>query len=125
MLDFACRGLVVLAPESLGIPATPVDGNAHVYVVSGAYDGSNSPKDNGEVGECVNVLVISDTELVCTVNTDESFDQSGDSAIDDGTYTITIVSNGGVDVQAGGANEDANYTQSVISSGSTFTVADY
>ncbi|MEV0559906.1 IPT/TIG domain-containing protein [Dactylosporangium sp. NPDC050588] len=37
-----------------------------------------------------------------------------------GTYTVTVVSNGAV-----GAQLTAGYTQTIISSGSTFTVADY
>jgi hypothetical protein len=113
------------------------DNNGHVYIVAGAYD----PTDNSgvktvvETGECVNVLVISDTELVCTLDTaDADGAGSGTAAIADGTYTITVVNDGGVDVQAGGtgytggsvtAGADPNYSQSVISSGATFTVANY
>jgi hypothetical protein len=41
------------------------------------------------------------------------------------TYTLTVVSNGGVDVQSGGANEDTAYVQSIVSSQATFTVSDY
>jgi hypothetical protein len=40
--------------------------------------------------------------------------------IPNGTYTVTVVSNGTV-----GAQLLSGYTQSIISSGSTFTVADY
>ena len=105
----------------------PSDAGAHVYIVAGAYDptDNSSAKTVAEAGECVNVLVVSDTELICTLNTADKYNQSGDPAIDNGTYTITVVSNGGVDVQSGGANADANYSQSIISSGSTFTVAPY
>jgi hypothetical protein len=105
----------------------PSDAGAHVYIVAGAYDptDNSSAKTVAEAGECVNVLVVSDTELICTLNTADKYNQSGDPAIDDGTYTITVASNGGVDVQTGGANEVAGYSQSIISSGSTFTVAPY
>lgn len=41
------------------------------------------------------------------------------------SYTMTVVSNGGVDVQVGGGNADANYSKSVVSSGATFTVSDF
>ena len=105
----------------------PGDAGAHVYIVAGAYDPTDdsSAKTVAEAGECVNVLVVSDTELICTLNTADKYNQSGDPAIDNGTYTITVVSNGGIDVQSGGANEVDGYSQSIISSGSTFTVAPY
>ena len=46
--------------------------------------------------------------------------------VPNGTYTVTVVSNGGVDVQPGGTNTaGADYVKSIITSGSTFTVADY
>lgn len=58
------------------------DGNAHVYLVRGAYDPTlvdddtdattPSVKTNGQVTECTNVLVISDTELICTLDTAKS-----------------------------------------------------
>jgi IPT/TIG domain-containing protein len=41
--------------------------------------------------------------------------------IPDGTYTMTVVSDGGLDAAA----SDPDYGQSIITSGSTFTVADY
>jgi IPT/TIG domain len=106
---------------------TPDNDKAHVYIVQGSYDSTDasSAKTVTETGECVNVLVISDTELICTLNTADSFNQSGDPAVDDGTYTITVVSNGEIDIVSGGANEDLTATQSVVSSGSTFTVAAY
>jgi hypothetical protein len=48
-----------------------------------------------------------------------------EAAVPNGTYTLTVVSNGTSDVQTGGARVDAGFKQSIISSGSTFTVADY
>nr|WP_296066516.1 IPT/TIG domain-containing protein [uncultured Actinoplanes sp.] len=48
-----------------------------------------------------------------------------ESPVPNGTYTLTVVSNGTSDVQTGGARADAAFKQSIISSGSTFTVADY
>ncbi len=193
------------------------DGNAHVYLVPGAYNPAlldddadattPSVKTVGQVAECTNVLVISDTELICsldtatslnaanantflrtvtdavTTNTDETvtsaiggfaqddvgklvvgtgiapgsvidsvtdsntieLDQAAtaggtvsvtvgaDSAtnaadIADGTYTVTIVSDGrpGATKTVGQPRTNAAYTPpSIISSGSTFTVAPY
>jgi hypothetical protein len=51
------------------------DANAHVYLVPGAYNGADSTgvKTKGETAECTNVLVISDTELLCTLDTSNSY----------------------------------------------------
>jgi hypothetical protein len=103
----------------------PDTAGGHVYLVDGAYDGTGGTKGQGELGECLSVLVISDSELICTVNTAKAYGQVADSAIADGTYTLTVVSNGLPDIGAAGANEDLAATQSIVSSGSTFTVAAY
>jgi hypothetical protein len=113
----------------------PSDTHGHVYIVAGTYDPTDNSgaKTLGDTGECVNVAVISDTELICTLNTLHAYNQSGDSAIANGTYTVTVVNDGQPDVQAGtgggadGANYDSTdpFNPSVISSGSTFTVASY
>src|SRR5262249_36809804 len=102
---------------------TAPDGHgAHVYIVAGDYDPPDSSgKTLGETGECLNVLVVSDTELICTLDTALAYGQGGDQPIADGTYTITVVSEGDADVQTGGANDDSGYTKSIVSSGSTFT----
>jgi hypothetical protein len=42
--------------------------------------------------------------------------------VTDGTYTLTVVSNGAVDARD---TSPATYSQSIVSSGSTFTVAEY
>ena len=104
---------------------TPDDAHAHVYLVKGAYDPTAATKPTPETGECVNVLVISDTELICTLNTLHAYNQGADPAVGDGAYTVTVVNDGQPDVQVGGANADANYTSTIITSGSTFTVAPY
>jgi IPT/TIG domain-containing protein len=104
---------------------TPDDAHAHVYLVKGAYDPTAVAKPTPETGECVNVLLISDTELICTMNTLHAFNQNVDTAIGNGAYTVTVVNDGQPDVQVGGANADANYTSTIITSGSTFTVAPY
>jgi hypothetical protein len=49
---------------------TPDDATGHVYLVKGIYNPAQTNagyKANGEVLECVSVLVISDSELVCTL----------------------------------------------------------
>lgn len=46
--------------------------------------------------------------------------------VPNGTYTVTLVNNGGLDVQPGGTNiVGPPFVKSIVSSGSTFTVADY
>jgi hypothetical protein len=51
--------------------ATPNSANAHVYLVKGTYDGRTAAgaivgtKTNGQVAECVDVIVVEDTELIC------------------------------------------------------------
>ena len=97
--------------------STPDDLNAHVYVVDGQYLLSGSAKTQGELGECVNVLPISDSELICTVNTTHAYGGTG-SAIANGTYTLSVVANG---LPAAATSTPV----SIISSGSTFTVAPY
>jgi hypothetical protein len=109
---------------------TSTDTNAHVFLVDGVYDPTDNTGDktNGPVAECTDVLRISDVELICTLNPATSLTVAGVADVADvvnGTYTVTVVSDGRVDVQAGGANVDVTFTQSVISSGATFTVADY
>jgi hypothetical protein len=65
------------------------DKNAHVYLVRGAYDptNNNGVKKNGEVNECANAIVVSDTELVCTMNLQASLTSTGTAAVP--TRTIT------------------------------------
>jgi hypothetical protein len=109
---------------------TSTDTNGHVFLVNGVYDPTDNTgeKTNGPIAECTGVLRISDTELICTLDLGSSLTTAGvaDAAVvPDGTYTLTVVSDGRIDVQAGGANADVTFTKSVISSGSTFTVANY
>jgi IPT/TIG domain len=115
---------------------TPDNNAAHIYLVDGVYDptAASAVKTKPEVGECLNALVISDTELICTLNTAHAYGTGGSAAIGNGLYTLSVVTDGGVDVQAGGtgytggsvtAGADPNYAQSIISSGSAFVVAPY
>ncbi|GIF17759.1 hypothetical protein BJ973_009276 [Actinoplanes tereljensis] len=49
---------------------TPDDTNSHVYLVKGTYDPTKTtagPKTNGQVTECLNVVVVSDHELLCSL----------------------------------------------------------
>ncbi|WP_238015609.1 IPT/TIG domain-containing protein [Dactylosporangium sp. AC04546] len=61
-LTFAAAGVV-----------DPNSSKSHVYLVKGAYDpkagNPATSKTNGQVAECVDVLVISDTNLLCSLYT--------------------------------------------------------
>jgi len=107
--------------------------DAHVYLVDGIYSAvaGSAPilKAKGALGECENVLPISDTELICTIDTNTGIvdpDTEAVSAsaalIPEGTYTLTVVSKGAVGAAAA---SPLTYSQSIVSSGSTFTVAAY
>jgi len=101
------------------------DAGAHVYLVDGTYDPNTSgqtPKVNGQQGECANVLTVSDIEVVCQLDLTQSMSKTAGTVstgapLPDGTYTVTVVNNGAIG--------PASYTKTVISSGSTFTVAPY
>jgi IPT/TIG domain-containing protein len=91
---------------------------AHVYLFSGAYSSVSGARTTGLKAECLNVLPISDTELICTLNTtDGDATTGGLTAVANGTYTLTVVEDGTVAA--------ATPAASIISSGSTFTVAPY
>ncbi|WP_433080566.1 IPT/TIG domain-containing protein [Dactylosporangium sp. CA-052675] len=136
-VDVDVQGVGFLAPNfTTSDGTTPNDTNAHVYLVSGAYDPTpdttvNTNKANPEVAECVNVLVVSDTELICTLVLTGSIGVTGAPAaatpVKQGTYTLTVVTDGRLDVQTGGANAASapDYDASLITSGATFTVSPY
>jgi IPT/TIG domain len=105
--------------------SSPTDTHGHVFLVDGDYDPTDDGAGNktkAELGECLNVMVISDVELICTVNTADS-DGAGAAGVvvGNGTYTLTVVNDGSVDAQT----TNTKYSHSIVSSGSTFTVAPY
>jgi hypothetical protein len=97
------------------------DATAHVYITDGKYNAGAATKTVSELGECLNVLVISDNELICTVNPAIP-DGAGATltALGNGTYTLTTVSDG-----TSGTTHTSGYQESILTSGSTFTVAPY
>lgn len=67
-------------------------GNARVYLVDGEYDGADigsSTWANGPVAECTNVLVISDNELICTLQLNRRLTATG-ALFDPVAYTRTL-----------------------------------
>jgi len=109
---------------------------ARVWLVNGRYDpgtatsNSGSPATtwpNGPTAECTGVIVISDTELICSMNLatgaltpTTTVANSGTPLVPDDTYTLTVVNMSGV-----AKASVTGYLQSDISSGATFTVAPY
>lgn len=91
------------------------DANPHVFLNSGAYNQA------AKVTECTDVLVISDNELICSIDITKSYTGgtiNTTTALSTlpGTYTLYVVNDGLA----------ANPTsKSVSSSGSTFTVAEF
>lgn len=101
--------------------AVPTDPVAHVFLVHDVYDSTA----NRGVQECVDVIVLDDTELVCRLDlAADSLDpatsepQSG-IPVALGTYTITVVGDGSIGASAGQA------AATELTSGATFTVAPY
>ncbi|MEU4163754.1 IPT/TIG domain-containing protein [Actinoplanes sp. NPDC026670] len=99
---------------------SPADGHAHVFLVKDAYDAAA----NRGVAECSVVVVISDNELICTLDLAaarlSAVDSSvlPDTTIAEGAYILTVVASG--DPTAGPAADPT-----IISSGATFTVGPY
>lgn len=83
---------------------------------------------NSPTAQCTGVLVISDVELICTMDLTKTLVTSGPNtdvnasggAVAAGVYNVTIINTG----TALGLEEDLN-NYSVVSSGSTFTVSPF
>jgi IPT/TIG domain len=62
-------------------PASPTASDSHVYLVNGVYNGligtGGANKANGPVAECGSVLVVGDTELICTLDLTRRLDAAG------------------------------------------------
>ena len=71
---------------------------AHVYLVDGVYNGitgtGNTVKANGPVADCGNVLVISDAELVCSLNLTAVLNAAGSAVVPSGYHAGTATTDG-------------------------------
>ena len=87
-IDVQGLGFSSLTFANTGLPD---DTNAHVYLVRGAYDStmSGAAKTVGEVAECANVLVVSDTEMVCSMNLVDSLDLTHSGAVLTTSHAVT------------------------------------
>jgi hypothetical protein len=104
-----------------GTGGTPTDSKAHVFLVRDAYDAAT----NRGVAECKGVLVISNLELVCTLDLAADRLSPADSTtvtgkkVTEGTYTLTVVATGSASAKP------EEVAASIVSTGSTFIVAPY
>lgn len=127
-LDVLGAGFESLAPFGT---VSSNDTDAHVYLVRGgagtatAYNPTDAAgiKTVPQIAECTNVLVISDLELLCTLDltdtlTNAATPASAGAPVPEGTYTVTVVDSGAI-------APTATIAKSLITSGSTFTVAPY
>jgi IPT/TIG domain len=119
-LDIRGVGFSALAFDVNGNGA-PTDSTAHVFLVRDAYDAGA----NRGVQECLSVLVLDDTEIICQLDlAADSLDPTTSAAqvgtpVGDGTYTVTVVADGTPGLSA----DDAGAT--LVTSGASFTVAPY
>ncbi|PRX18686.1 IPT/TIG domain-containing protein [Actinoplanes italicus] len=100
---------------------SPTDSNAHVFLVKDVY----VPGSNRGVAECTDVVIVNDTELVCTL--DLGADQLSpvtsltvpNTPIAEGAYVLTVVANGDLAVS------DSVAKPTIVSSGAVFAVSPY
>ncbi|GAA4928604.1 IPT/TIG domain-containing protein [Actinoplanes utahensis] len=98
----------------------PTSDYAHVFLVSGAYASAT----NRGVAECRDAVVLSDTELVCTLDLSEDKLSPANSAVVDdtpipeGAYILTVVEDGSTSAGVAAA-------PTVVSTGAVFVVAPY
>jgi len=80
---------------------TPDAGTAHVYLTSGAYNptgattSTTGTKTNWEKTECINVLVIADTELLCSLPLNHTYDSSAALITGPAARTAAVVTTSG------------------------------
>jgi len=119
----ADTGAAALLSHTLGTNSN----KPHVYLVRGAYNATNLDATHdkllGQSAECVNVAVVSDTELICTLNGAKSVTTDAAGAytyaatpLARNAYTVTVVNDG---------EAVAPTFKTVLSSGATVTVADF
>ncbi|GAA3952835.1 IPT/TIG domain-containing protein [Actinoplanes auranticolor] len=69
--------------QSASFQTTP-DAGAHIYLVEGTYSGVTvgSDRANAPVTDCVNTLILSDTEVICTLNLHRRLNTTGAAFVD-------------------------------------------
>jgi hypothetical protein len=117
-VDVYGAGFSLVSFDTFGSPTSTL---AHVFLVNDGYVAAS----NRGVAECVVEVVVSDTELVCTLDLSAYQLSPADSSmvvpnvpIADGAYILTVVTDGAT-------NAASNGNPSIISSGAAFVVAPY
>ncbi|HEY7272681.1 MAG TPA: IPT/TIG domain-containing protein [Actinoplanes sp.] len=97
---------------------------AHVYLVDGVYNATtdaNSLKANGPVADCGNVLVISDNELICSLNLTAMLNGAGSAVVSSGRHTATTIPTSGSNIVtlASGSFNANDVGEAIVESGNT------
>ncbi|WP_436535264.1 IPT/TIG domain-containing protein [Actinoplanes sp. HUAS TT8] len=110
----------------LGISFGNGGNTGRVFLVDGVYNGADAgagARANGPVAECVNVLPLSDEELVCTLQLNRRLNAQGADFFNPMTYTNTLttdvsaVAGSRVVVSAGGRFNANDVGQPILQSG--------
>jgi hypothetical protein len=86
---------------------TPDDPGAHVYLAPGTYDPADTgsgTKTAAEKAECTGVLVLSDTELLCTLDLAHRLTSGAWTVATARTVTDAVTVNGSTTITSGSAN---------------------
>jgi hypothetical protein len=137
-IDVFGSGFLSYGFDGAAVWTTPgaTTGKPRVYLVDGTYSPGAGDTNNGflpgvgPAGECGVPVVISDTELVCSINLstggrDTTTGVLATAVVPTGIYTVTVVKNGDDIVNKTAAVSAGTWVQTDVSSGATFTVAEY
>jgi hypothetical protein len=109
VLDIIGAGFSSLTFNPAGAPG---DANAHVWIKKGGQGATWTT--GADDGECTTVTVISDGELICTLDTMNAGGTAGAVAVADASYQVLIVDNDGTPTRL-----------TKVTSGSSLTVAPF
>jgi hypothetical protein len=78
-----------------GVGFTQLPGTFAIYLVDGVYDSAPNPDNssdytNGPVAACTNVLVVTDNELICTMQLNRRLLEDGSTLLDGATYSNAV-----------------------------------
>lgn len=110
VLDVMGAGFSALTFDPAG---TPTDGTAHVFIKKGGQGATWT--SGGDDGECTSVVVVSDGELICTLDSANAAGSKGAAAVPDAAYQVLVVDKG----------DGTGSRLTKVSSQSTLTVAPF
>jgi IPT/TIG domain len=96
-IDISGVGFLAMDFSTTNVAMPPIDNKAHVYLTNGPYNPTGvttlttGNKTNGPLAECTYVLVVSDNEVLCSLNLSAALDATGIAAATTRTATITTV----------------------------------